>query len=458
MRCGDVAFLFAGVGDHYPGMGRGLYDGEPAFRAAVDECCTILAPHLGADPRGVLYAAVPPESGPRNTGGIDLRAMLQRGSRESDAPPDARADELNRTRMAQAALFVTGYALARSWHARGVTPAAMIGHSLGEYVAATVAGVFRLEDALALVAERSRIIELLPQGAMIAVPMSESELRPLLGRDLWIATMNAPAATTVSGTAAAVDALERALGEQGVAFRRLPVQHAFHSPLMAPATPRIADRLAGMTLRAPRIPFISNVTGTWITDAEALNREYWAQHLSSTVRFGEGVLTLLDDANRNGGTTLLEIGPGGTLGIFARQCAAAAGLPEPVIVRSMRHAYDSTSDIEVLADAAHRIRHGAPGPVEPGEATTTAQALIADIWREVLGAREVDVHEDFFALGGSSLGAARVLSRIREAFEVTLPLRVIFETRTVAQLAAAVEAAIVLEVSELSDEEAARLL
>ncbi|HEX2188125.1 MAG TPA: type I polyketide synthase, partial [Longimicrobiaceae bacterium] len=340
-----VAFLFSGVGDQYPGMGRGLYETEPVFREEVDRCAEILRPHLGLDLREALY----PGDAPADAEGdaparIDLRAMLGRAA----AGPDAATERLNGTALAQAALFVTEYALARLWMAWGVRPEAMIGHSLGEYVAATVAGVWSLEDALMLVAERSRLIEELPEGAMLGLPLPEAEVRPLLRDGLCVGTVNGPAMTVVSGPAEAVAALEAEMTARGVACRRLPARHAFHSGMMAPVAARLEERMRTVRLRAPEIPFVSNVTGTWIGAAEATDPAYWSRHLCGTVRFAEGIETLAGDGRR----ALLELGPGQTLGTFVRQGAAG---PAPTVVASLRHGYERHPDAAYLLGAAGRL-------------------------------------------------------------------------------------------------------
>jgi phthiocerol/phenolphthiocerol synthesis type-I polyketide synthase E len=339
----SVAFLFPGLGDHYPGMARGLYDAEPVFRAEVDRCAEILRPHLGLDLREVLFAGGG-RRGPR-VGGMDLRRMLGRAPGDDPA-----AERLNRTEIAQPAVFVVGYALARLWMSWGVRPEAVIGHSLGEYVAACVAGVLSLEDALAVVAARARIIGELPAGAMLAVPMDADDVRPRLADGLAVATVNAPGLTVVAGPVDAVDALEARLTADGIAARRLPTTHAFHSPMLEPAADRLAEAFAGVRLSPPRIPMVSNLTGTWLTEAEATDPTYWTRHMLGTVRFSDGVRTLLEAPGR----VLLEVGPGQTLGAFVRQRADAAEAQVPVI-GSMRYAYDRRDDQAVLLDALGRL-------------------------------------------------------------------------------------------------------
>ncbi len=200
-----------------------------------------------------------------------------------------------------------------SW---GVRPRAMLGHSLGEYVAACLAGVFSLEDALALVAERGRLMQALPAGAMLAVPLPEAEIAPLLGPELSLAAVNGPARTVVSGPEAAIAALEAELASRGTAGRRLHTSHAFHSASMDAILAPFAERVRATRRNAPDLPFVSNLTGTWITREEAVDPGYWARHLRGAVRFADG----LADADRpTPNAVLLEVGPGQTLASFARQ-------------------------------------------------------------------------------------------------------------------------------------------
>jgi phthiocerol/phenolphthiocerol synthesis type-I polyketide synthase E len=341
----SVAFLFPGLGDHYPGMARGLYEVEPAFREEVDRCAEILRPLLGMDVRDVLFPGEAPSDAA--AGGIDLRGMLGRAKADDPA-----ADRLNRTEVAQPAVFVIDYAMAKLWISWGIVPEAVIGHSLGEYAAACIAGVLPLEDALALVADRARMIQALPGGAMLAVPLDESALRPFLSADLSVATVNAPGLTVLAGTDAAVGAAEKRLADAGHTARRLPTTHAFHSPMMAPLAEALTARVAQATLRAPAIPMISNVTGTWISDAEATDPGYWTRHLLGTVRFADGVAELL----REPGRVLLEVGPGQTLSTFVRQRPQAAGEEAPLaVIPSIRYAYDRKPDAQFLAEALGRL-------------------------------------------------------------------------------------------------------
>ena len=283
-----VAFLFPGQGAQRAGVTREIYRGEAVFRTAVDHCAEILQPHLGADLRDLLY---PPE-----------------GS-------DGEQHRLEETAWAQPALFVTGYALARLWTSWGVRPQAFLGHSLGEYVAACLAGVFRLEDALALVALRGKLMQDLPQGGMLAIPLGEAEAADLLQPGLSLAAVNGPGRTVISGPWPAIEDLERRLAVRGVAGKRLRTSHAFHSAMMEPMLPAFAERLRAVPLAAPRIPYVSNLTGDWVTDQQATDPGFWLRQLREPVRFADGAGCLL----RQRHWALLEVGPGHVLTSLVKQ-------------------------------------------------------------------------------------------------------------------------------------------
>ncbi len=315
-----VAFLFPGQGAQYATMGRGLYEREPAFRAEIDACAELIRAPLGIDLRTLLYPA------------------------EADA---ATADErLRQTRLAQPALFVTEYALARLWMSLGLQPAAMLGHSIGEYVAACLAGVFSLEDALALVVERGRLMDI-PGGAMLAVPLPAAQLETLVDGGLALAAANAPQLCVASGPEQEIARLEQRLAVAGTPGRRLHTAHAFHSAMMEPALAPFAAAVARVRLSPPRIPFVSNVSGTWITAADATDPAYWVRHIRSTVHFSAGMRQLLEDPAR----VLLEVGPGNTLSTLARQHQAAPR----AVVTSLRHPRESLDDRETLLGALGRL-------------------------------------------------------------------------------------------------------
>jgi amino acid adenylation domain-containing protein len=349
-----VAFLFPGLGEHYAGMAAGLYRAEPVFRAAIDRSAEILGPHLGVDLRELLVywegGAPVFERAPR--GGAaqpDLRRLLAPEAEEEDEA----SRQLNRTAFAHPAVFAVEHALAELWLAWGVRPQAMIGYSLGEYVAACLAGVFSLEDGLALVAGRARLIDGLPAGAMVAVPLSVPETEALLGGEpeLALAAANGSGLSVVAGPEEAASAFARRLAERGVACRRLRTGHAFHSPMMRPAAAELTRLAAGLELRVPRIPFVSNVTGTWITEREATDPGYWAEHLCRPVQFAAGLGVLQGQQGQS--LVLVEVGPGQTLGTLARQ---RPGRPAgEVVVGSLRDRREELSDQAFLLDALGRL-------------------------------------------------------------------------------------------------------
>ncbi|MFL6199522.1 MAG: SDR family NAD(P)-dependent oxidoreductase [Thermoanaerobaculia bacterium] len=341
-----VAFLFSGIGDHYVGMGRDLYDHEPVYREEVDRCAEILRPLLGLDVRHVLY----PEGRAAAAGGApDLRRMLGRG----ETAADPQSEPLSRTGILHPALFVVEHALARLWMSWGIRPGAMIGYSIGEYVAACLAGVFSLEGALRLVAQRARIIDQRPEGAMLAVSLPEPEVRALLAgerfRGLSLAAVNGPAFCVVAGGPDDVAELEAELGRREAVHRRLRARHPFHSRLLEPALPDFRAALHGIALSAPAVPFLSNVTGTWITAEEATDPAYWAEHMCRTVRFGEGVAELL----RRRDWALLEIGPGQSLSSIALQSAEPSS--RSVALPSLPHEYDPQPAQAFLLHALGRL-------------------------------------------------------------------------------------------------------
>jgi acyl transferase domain-containing protein/acyl carrier protein len=283
-----VVFMFPGQGTQYAGMGRGLYETEAVFREQLDLCAGILTPLIEQDLRDALFPG--------------------------DANSDQAEEELRQTRLTQPALFAVEYSLAQLWMSWGVQPTAMIGHSIGEYVAACLAGVVSLEDALRIVSARGSLMQQLPRGSMLAVPMTEEELAPHLEGELDLAVQNAPKALIVSGADAAIQELQDRLEKRQVPSRPLRTSHAFHSHMMEPILDPFTRTFSEIDLHPPRIPFVSNLTGEWITAAQATDPSYWAKHLRSTVRFCDGLSFLLKQAHY----TLLEIGPGGTLNGLAR--------------------------------------------------------------------------------------------------------------------------------------------
>lgn len=347
-----VVFMFSGQGAQYVNMALELYQTEPTFREQVDICAELLKPLLGLDLRHVLYP--------------------------SEENIEKATQQITQTAIAQPALFVIEYALAKLWMEWGVRPQSMIGHSIGEYVAACLADVFSLEDALTLVATRGQLMQQLPSGAMLSVPLPEEKVQTFLGKELSLAAVNGLSFCVVSGTTEAVEALEKHLAEQGVECRRLHTSHAFHSKMMEPILGSFTEQVKKISLKPPKIPYVSNVTGTWITGAEATNPDYWANHLRSTVRFGEGVQQFLNQSEQ----ILLEVGPGQTLSTLVRRHPDKA--VQQLVLTSVRHPQDRQSDVAFLLTTlgklwlagvqvdwsgfyAHEQRHRLPLPTYPFE-------------------------------------------------------------------------------------------
>ena len=462
-----VVFLFPGQGTQRPGAGADLYRREPVFRRAVDTCCDLLAAPLGLDLRTFLYPA--PEHF------------------------EAAARRLRETALTQPAVFVTSWALAELWRSWGLRPAAAIGHSLGEYVAATIAGVFRLEEALELVAERGRLLQSLPGGAMLAVPLPATEVEQRISGDVSIAALNGERATVVSGPEDAVAAFEASL--DGVDARRLRTSHAFHSPMVEPVLEPFRDKLAGLEAQALEVPFVSNVTGTWISAQEARDPDYWVRHLRRPVRFADGLRTLLAEPAR----VLLEVGPGRTLSGLARRLAGrdaavvtslgTTGETSPEAAAEVRQMTEALArlwlagvdvDFQAVRGGARRRRLPLPtypferrrhwvapgramGPdgwvdaavleSDAGERTGAETApgrpdparhaprdalerAVAEVWCRALGLDEIGVFDDFFELGGHSLLATELCAALRSELGVEVTVEGLYEAPTVARLTA----------------------
>lgn len=336
-----VIFLLPGIGDHYVGMAHDLYETWDVFKQEVDRCAQILEQHLGNDIRTIIYPNSQSWKKQGQPKGIDLKKML---GRKSDAPEDQDSKNLNKTRFAQPALFTIEYAMTRLWQSLGIIPDAIIGHSMGEYVAACLAGVLSLEDGLRLIATRARLVNELPQGAMLAVTLPESELLPLLPEDLSISLINGPSLCVVAGPIAAVAEFERMLNEKSVICRHVQNAHAFHSRMLDPIVKAFEEEVKTVQLNEPKIPYISNVTGTWITAGDATNPAYWAMHASHTARFSGALHALWQLKN----PVLLEAGPGKTIGVLAMQHPDRKNGGNPTVFSSLRHHYENRNDAEYL--------------------------------------------------------------------------------------------------------------
>ena len=321
----EVVMMFPGGGAQYVQMCRGLYEAEAEFRAVVDQCAELLRPRLGCDVREYLYPATTAQS-------------------QSSAT-------LDDAWISQPSLFVIDYALARLWLSWGVQPAAMIGHSIGEYVAACLAGVFSLEEALQVVGARAALMRTVPSGAMLAIALPAREVQLLIGKELSVSAINAPDRCVVAGAVDRIDELERELKATEVFARRLRTSHAFHSPMMDAIVEPFIEEVSNIKLKPPRVRFISNVTGKWITEDEATDPRYWGRHLRETVRFSEG----LNELSRELRAVWLEVGPGQTLSRMASgQCDRSM---RDFIVPSLGapHKDDWSNDALLLGNALARL-------------------------------------------------------------------------------------------------------
>ncbi|WP_407686787.1 type I polyketide synthase [Mycobacterium sp. HUMS_1102779] len=422
-----VAFLFPGQGSQHVGMARGLYETEPVFAEHFDRCVAAFDAEMG----------------------IDLRAEVFDGSGRS----------LERTDRTQPALFSVEYALAKLADSHGIRPAALAGHSIGEYAAATIAGVFDLPTAVKAVSMRARLMHAAPRGVMVAVAAGPDTVAEHLSADVDLAAVNEPGGCVVAGSEESIRAFTERLAQQQLTARRVRTSHAFHSRLMDSVVPEFQSFLARLTLREPQIPLLSNVTGTWMSAAEATDPATWARQIRSTVRFADEIAALLAEPGR----VLVEVGPGGTLTSSAARHPRWTGGHRAV--RLMRHPVQNRDDRDAFllglgqlwsagvdvdwtpraagrrptlvslpgypfvrqrhwVDAAQRSAAAYPmngngaapaptsangaGAARPATGAAQLEDALRDIWAQCLGGGPVDRNADFFELGGDSLIAISV--------------------------------------------------
>lgn len=318
-----VTFMFPGQGAQHPNMAAGLYRSEADFRKSLDTCLDHLDALVDFDPRALLF---PP------------------GGQE-----EAAAESLKQTSVAQPVIFAVEYALARWWMGRGVHPARLVGHSIGEFTAAALAGVFQLPDALEVVVERGRLMQAQPPGDMIAVRAASDAVERLLTASLELAAVNAPTLCVVSGPAEAVTTFAETLDHEGIAWSLLKTSHAFHSQMMEPAMAPLAEVLSRMELSPPQIPIVSTSTGEPLADEEAVDPDYWSRQLRRPVRFAAAVRCVAEE----GGTAFLEVGPGRTLSTLTRQILGKDDASAPV--PSLGPVQAPGDDREKAAEALGRL-------------------------------------------------------------------------------------------------------
>ena len=315
----ELIFMFPGQGAQYVNMGRDLYELESVFRDAIDECADIL----------------------HDVASIDLKALLY----PTEGNEQPATESIKQTKHTQPALFAVCYAMAKQLEYWGISANGYIGHSIGEYVAACLAGVFSLDDALGIVVQRGKLMQDMPEGSMLAVSLAEQEIQQYLDDRVSLAAVNAAELCVVSGTHEAIDALEKKLSALDIQAKKLHTSHGFHSYMMQPAADAFFDYLNQITLHPPLIPFISNVSGTWISADQATDARYWANHLRNAVLFERGLHTLLQDASR----VFVEVGPGRTLTSFLRMHSSRT--KTHAAITSMRHPKDTESDQSVVLHA-----------------------------------------------------------------------------------------------------------
>jgi phthiocerol/phenolphthiocerol synthesis type-I polyketide synthase E len=459
-----VIFLYSGQGTQYPSMGLELYQSEPIFRQSIDKCDRLLGPIYG------------------NTSLIDILF-----SSDADA-----GNTINQTEMSQLSLFAFEYAMTRLLETYGIKPAAVVGHSIGEYMAACEAGVFSLEDALRLVRERGRLMQSMVPGTMIAIPKAELEVKEMLPGTLDFAVINAPNISVVSGPDTEIERFEKQLEAQGIRFRRLQTSHGFHSRMMEPAARAFAEVARYAKAGPPTLPLASNLTGDWMTAEQAADAEYWAKHLRYTVRFGDNLIAV---AKRFRSSVFLEVGPGNTLCSIARQHAdPVAALPaiatarhpqqrvpdQAFFLRALGALWCSGVDVNLgkLYAGEKRSRTSLPSyPFErqhfwitrdehkserhekaegdksdahwwsrfrkkrSQQETTGEKGVkkkpqidgegLKSIWCKALGTSSIGADDSFFEMGGHSLLAVSIITELEKAYGIRLPLASLIEAPTI---------------------------
>jgi acyl transferase domain-containing protein/acyl carrier protein len=407
----QVVFMFPGQGSQYVNMGINLYRDEPVFRSIVDRCADILKPLLGVDLRSIIYP-------------IDLDA-------------EAAAQTLAQIRYTQPALFVVEYALAQLWQSWGVIPHSTIGHSIGEFVSGCVGGVFSLEDALKLVAIRSQMVWDSPHGSMLSVRLPAAALAPQLSGEVVIAAINGPALCVVAGETAAIAALQAQLDDRGIVCRLLHTSHAFHSPMMNEIVPSFVEVVKQVKLAPPQIPFISSVTGGWISDIQATDPLYWATQLREPVQFALGIQTIWQQPER----VLLEVGSRRTTATLARQ--QARDLQHQIAIsslddapdnewKSLFHAFRQLWLAGVAIDRPDSVQKAIVPPQQSSAPTSKSVLinLLQDIFAATSGLQMTNASASttFLELGLDSLALTQAGLALKNKFQVKITLRQLLET------------------------------
>ncbi len=461
-----VVFMFSGLGSQYVNMGFDLYQDEPVFRQEMDRCFEILRPLLGYDLEDVLY---PRLSNKRPANGNQVATT-----------------DIDQPQISQLVVFIFEYVLAKLLLKWGIKPSCMIGYSFGEYVAACIAGVFDLEQALKLIVQRGRLIDKTPPGAMLSVPLARQELRSLLHArpELSLAIDNGPSCI-VAGTKAAVEVFAGELKQKKYLCMYLNTCHAIHSHLMNSILDEFEARVRSITLKAPQIPYISNVTGQWITAEEVIEPAYWTRHLASTVRFADGINELVKEPR----VVFIELGPGRDLSTMIQRCLGEDHLHLNLVRPAQKEVPDTAYLLDRLGrlwlyglqpdwDGFYDSRTGyrVPLPTYPfekqgfpvdgsgirqlgvdQEAEPTYQyrrthlpedyeaprgeveERIAGAFQNIFGLEPIGIQEDFFELGGDSLKVITLVTHLHQQLDVDIPMDVVFKHPTIKELAGYIE-------------------
>lgn len=447
-RATEVAFMFPGQGAQFVNMGRELYEKEPVYKAAIDACVELLKGTAQEDILSVIYAQV---------------------------ANDAAHQKLKDTLYTQPALFITSYAMAQLWMSWGINPAVLTGHSIGEFVAAHLAGIFSLPDAIKLIATRAEMVSKAEPGDMLSVRMPEGEVKEILPDDLSIAVINTKHATVVAGPADKIAAFAATVAARNVATRVLETSHAFHSAMMDDVVAPFEEVVRRVKLHPPVKPIVSTITGKWMSEAEATDPSYWAQHVRRTVRFADVAALLAEEEGR----VMLEVGPGNVLSTLVKQQAAPkqvttiAGIDNAeshLAYRSVLHALGQlwTNGIDpdwtsfyagqnrrklalptyafdrkrLWVDPIIPINHVTPPFDTPTEALTEAQEerndfmpirkdllidKLKDIFEDTSGIEMDSTDASFIEIGFDSLLLTQIATSLKKEFNVPITFRKLFE-------------------------------
>ena len=481
----DIIFMFPGQGSQFVNMGKELYMKFPIFRDTVDYCARLLKIEMDIDIRDILYPSK---------------------DREEWA-----TKRINDTEITQPCLFVIGYSLAKLWGDWGIQPKAMIGHSIGEYIAACLSGVLSLADALKVVAKRGKLMGNLTNGSMVSVYISEDEVKELLNKNLSIAAINGEKLCVVSGSSDEIENFIATLERKNISYRLLKTSHAFHSQMMDPILEDFMSSFSEVQLSAPKIPIISSLTGTWLTSDQAKDPHYWKRQLRETVQFHKGI----KEASKEPNLIFLEIGPGRTLSTLTNQVisrdhkvVSSLDKKDLTLIESLGKVWSSGYNVDWNKYYQGKKGKRIPLPTYPFERAKfwvhpigasmdtelsteyTNEALnsasiysrpeltidyvapknkieeeIVKIWKELLGIDRIGIYDNFFDLGGHSLLATQLVSRIRNVFDIDIQLQDLFKVQTVEKLAMIVQTYqnqlaqdLLEEIKSLSNDEIAGLL